>query len=505
MDYLQNEKGILQHLDIKIARPTVVGLIVAAVMSLVLVLRRQAPSIPVINGRTRLRGQRLQDFLVNAQDLIRLGFKRSRVFQLMTNLGPMILLSSEYIEEIKNDTRLSLSLWFHKEYFSDLAGFAAFRLAEMGPIMRDAIKLRLTYGFDNIVEPISTETSCFLADNWSDNEEWREVLVSASVEKLAARFASLLFYGPELRANKEWNAAQEEYLKTAWRAVEELRLWPQPLRPIIHWFLPTCRTLRRQERAVRSLIEPVLAARQTQGEHEVVNYNDSIQWLADAARGRSYDAAMGPLAFVGGASPATVDLLSQVLLDLSERPELIDALRQEVSNVKPHINNWAKHEMQQLRLMDSVLKETQRLKPVESVMMKRTATQSLTLSDGYHIPRGSNIGVSVAMMRDPDIYTCPDEYDGYRFLRMREQRGYETIAQLTCTSPIHLGFGHGLQSCPARFFVSTQIKIVLCHILLKYDIKPVGEGARVQPYGLNLLADPTARLLVRRRSAESLL
>jgi cytochrome P450 monooxygenase-1 len=39
------------------------------------------------------------------------------------------------------------------------------------------------------------------------------------------------------------------------------------------------------------------------------------------------------------------------------------------------------------------------------------------------------------------------------------------------TSPEHLGFGHGLHSCPGRIFAANELKIVLIQILLKYDLK----------------------------------
>lgn len=34
-----------------------------------------------------------------------------------------------------------------------------------------------------------------------------------------------------------------------------------------------------------------------------------------------------------------------------------------------------------------------------------------------------------------------------------------------------MGFGFGRHSCPGRFFAANEVKIALCHILLKYDFK----------------------------------
>jgi cytochrome P450 len=59
------------------------------------------------------------------------------------------------------------------------------------------------------------------------------------------------------------------------------------------------------------------------------------------------------------------DLLTQMLSDLSVRPEVVEAMRQEVMAVRPDQNGWRTKDLYRLRLMDSVLKESQRLKPFE--------------------------------------------------------------------------------------------------------------------------------------------
>lgn len=39
--------------------------------------------------------------------------------------------------------------------------------------------------------------------------------------------------------------------------------------------------------------------------------------------------------------------------------------------------------------------------------------------------------------------------------------------------------GHGLHACPGRFFASNEIKLLLSHLILNYDIKlKDGETAR---------------------------
>ncbi len=104
---------------------------------------------------------------------------------------------------------------------------------------------------------------------------------------------------------------------------------------------------------------------------------------------------------------------------------------------------------------------------------------------------------------DPAIYKDPDVFDGYRYLRMREVPGKENQAQLVSTSAEALGFGHGMHACPGRFFATNEIKVALCHLLMKYDIKPASNiKPRAMPYGFTLNADKSATILIRRREAE---
>jgi cytochrome P450 len=368
------------------------------------------------------------------------------------------------------------------------------------------------------------------------NSEWHDVTAKSSVHDIIGHISALLFYGPELSNNKEWLEVTEEYTSTGFLAARELRLWPQVLQPFIHWFLPSCRRLRYLARRTRGLIQPVIAARQRENARrasegqDLLTYDDAIEWTERAAKGRPYDAAMSPLLFSINALHTTTDLLTQVLLDLSTQPHLIEALRQEFITVIPQQNGWKNTSISQLVLMDSVIKESQRLKPTESsmppltwfpllsrmwlstdvqpllVLMRRYAMHDITLADGTQIPRGTVLGIPIFGMRDPEIYPDPDTYDGYRFMKMREQPGFKGVSQLVETSPMHLGFGHGIHACPGRFLAATQVKIVLSHMVMKYDFKLAGTlEPKIQSVGIELISDSEATLAVRRRKEQMIL
>jgi cytochrome P450 len=136
--------------------------------------------------------------------------------------------------------------------------------------------------------------------------------------------------------------------------------------------------------------------------------------------------------------------------------------------------------------------------------MRRVASDNVQFSDGTFIPKNSTIAVTSRNHWDPKIYDKPNEWDGGRFLRMRDTPGQEHLAQLVSTGPDHLGFGHGQHACPGRFFASNEAKVILIHLLLKYDWRlPEGAPApRLLHYGWSIRTDPTTKLQYRRRRPE---
>ncbi|KPM45297.1 hypothetical protein AK830_g1253 [Neonectria ditissima] len=150
-------------------------------------------------------------------------------------------------------------------------------------------------------------------------------------------------------------------------------------------------------------------------------------------------------------------------------PQVIDDLRREIVAVIGE-GGWKKTSLHNLKLMDSVLKESQRPKPHQIVGMHRRAMEDVELSDGTKLARRSATAGSAERMWDPSFYQNPNGFDGYRFYQAGGSSG-DAANQLVTTSTRHMGFGHSMHSCPDRFFASNEAKVVLCHLLLKYDFK----------------------------------
>lgn len=105
---------------------------------------------------------------------------------------------------------------------------------------------------------------------------------------------------------------------------------------------------------------------------------------------------------------------------------------------------------------------------------------------------------------------------------MREQQGDDSKHMLVSLDFDYLLFGHGrhvwynnvvlhmrsrwltgyASTSPGRFLAGSELKTMLAHILLNYDVKMANDGGRPENvwYGRNCSPDPTAQVLFQRRS-----
>lgn len=101
------------------------------------------------------------------------------------------------------------------------------------------------------------------------------------------------------------------------------------------------------------------------------------------------------------------------------------------------------------------------------------------------------------------MYPDAGTYDGYRFYNIRQDPGLEHKANLVATTGDHMGFGHGKHACPGRFFAANEAKVVLSHMLLKYDWKLVDEDLPfIETMGTFPSVNHRIKITIRRRKEE---
>ncbi|KAI1843488.1 hypothetical protein JX266_010314 [Neoarthrinium moseri] len=491
----------------------IIALSLSAIVGRLAVLSRNRSNdiskLPLVNGKKpwqwTAREQR-EKFCLHAKEIIddalaNVGDK----FLLQTENGVELLLSADYANQIKDDEALDFG---KHDMHSYLDGFAPFRQGQSPDrIFHDAIKINLTQDIAKLNIPLSEEASHALQKHWTDNTEWHEIPLKLLAFKIVSQLSSRVFLGEELCRNDDWLQVTVDYTRDSMQAAQDLRLWPRFLRVFAYWYLPRCRAIRDELKTSRTIVEPVLEKRRLQIQErkkqglDPIRHLDAMQWMEDSSNGRPYDPSAAQIMMAIAANFSGSDSLSTLMIFLCQEPQLVEDMRKEIISVMTE-SKWNKSTLYKLRLMDSVLKESQRMKPAAVAVMRRLALKDTKLHDGTKIPRGTKLMVSTARSWDPEKYPNPERFDGYRFLRMREEQGLET-AQFVSTTPDALGFGMGKHACPGRFFASNELKIALSHIILKYDFK-LAPGAPTKPefQALFWSANDNARIVIRRRKEE---
>lgn len=219
---------------------------------------------------------------------------------------------------------------------------------------------------------------------------------------------------------------------------------------------------------------------------------------------------------------------TNTLLDLYSSPhkdEYVTGLREEVERVlRESGGEWTKTAINSMYRVDSAIRESMRYSDLGDIGIKREVIdpKGIDLSGGIHIPYGVRIASpNHAIHRESSFYgDNANEWDAFRFSRPREayleqveaagsdpdrlDRVLEQKNQgLIATGADFLSFGHGRHSCPGRFFASQEMKLMLAHIVMEYDIEVVG-GERPPNMLMNGACIPsqTAQLRVKLRSGK---
>ncbi|XHG04071.1 hypothetical protein AWENTII_007352 [Aspergillus wentii] len=325
--------------------------------------------------------------------------------------------------------------------------------------------------------------------------------MSTAAHRIATRTANRLLVGAPLCQNEEYLNMSIKYTVDVFGGADKLRGWPKFLRSTVTQFVTNVKE--RQAIARKHLI-PYIQAR-LQEETPEKPYSDSLQWVMDAAPHageKDPERLMFRLLHLNVAAVHTTSVtFLNAMFDLAMHTDIHAELRGEIeSAVQEH--GWTGRALSQMRKLDSFMTESQRLAPIASSQMTRAVIQDFTFSDGTTVPKGSYVLAPMyAMYLDDDIYPNASTFDAFRFSKLREQPGHENRHQFVSTSPTHINFGHGKDACPGRFFAAQEIKLLLAHTLIHYDLRLEDMEKVPEPswYDRSRRPNQTAKVLFRRR------
>ncbi|KAJ0384320.1 hypothetical protein COL922a_008644 [Colletotrichum nupharicola] len=185
---------------------------------------------------------------------------------------------------------------------------------------------------------------------------------------LVARLSSLVFLGSDICHDEKWLRITKEFTTTSFAAAAKLNMLPWVLRPLANLLDPSCQQVRAFIAEAEGILLPVIESRRKVKEaaklagKPVPVFNDTIEWAEAEWQGTQYDPVAFQLMISFVAIHTTYDLLGRVLLLVAEHQETIKPLRQEMVEVL-QAEGWSKTALNHMKLLDSTIKESQRISP----------------------------------------------------------------------------------------------------------------------------------------------
>ncbi|KAF5853810.1 hypothetical protein GGP41_006589 [Bipolaris sorokiniana] len=373
------------------------------------------------------------------------------------------------------------------------------------PTLMHSIKADLTPSLKRLNEHISAEIDNAMERFMPPCEDWTKLMIYENITAIIAQVSGRLFVGPEYCRDPEYLEIAVNFTNETTIAAFAVKNCNRWLRPFKASRLSEIQQLQNRHKRATKFFEPIIRQRQQSNQK---SFDDMLQWLMDRAKssGVSMDVSSlirQQLTLTVAAIHTTAMTATNSLFSLAAMPEYLEPLREEIHTVlEDNGGSLTPRALQQLVKLDSFIKEVGRCLPAS---FARYVRKPFTLSNGQHIPAGVIVEVpSDAVSFDPAVFTNPEEFDGFRFYKMRENASTGEIArsQFVSSNERDMLFGYGKHACPGRFFAANEIKIILVRMITDYDIiMPDGRKERYEPIQVDrqIMPNPNNPLLLRRR------
>ncbi|KAK7709469.1 hypothetical protein SLS57_008673, partial [Botryosphaeria dothidea] len=374
------------------------------------------------------------------------------------------------------------------------------------------IKVDLNRHLALMTSAIVNEIHDGLAEHWgTDVENWKRINVFRTIESIAARISVRIFFGAELAYDAAFLSHSDTFslLLTTSSGILAFVV-PEPLRQFLGplFALPARYYAWRMNRKLIPVIERRIAELSSTSSskeseptttasppNDILHHHIATALASPNPADRSPATIAARLQVILGfaAIPTTYLTLTNALLTLASlpatpsdtlSPDALLTLRAEAQRVlAAHDGAWTRTSLLSLVRADSFVKETMRLYPFSGrgLLHEVVAEEGVVLPPGLgpddeeavRVPKGTWFGVPTGEIQtDEEIYGKGAEgFEPWRFVdgNAGEERG----SSATTTSDIFLSFSRGKHVCPGRFFAVNVMKLLLAHVAMEYDIKPL--------------------------------
>ncbi|KAI3609474.1 cytochrome p450 [Moniliophthora roreri] len=399
-------------------------------------------------------------FVKNASTIMQEGYNRypDSVFKVpLLDRWVVVISGTEMIKDIQNATDRQLSLRAAmQEMFHTKLIFGSSLLDK--PYHIEVIRSTLTRSIGLKASDVYDEMVAAFNDEIPESTDWTKVHALHKVLNIVCRASNRLFVGLPLCRNEEWKALNIEFTRLVFTNTQTINLFPKFIQPVVGWYLnPRRVAFARASKHIRPII---------------VNRLEKFKEL-----GYEWDA------------PATVNAKKEAV----DVDDLIHRIL--MTNMAAiHTTNpiYSFHY--------SVLQRVSNSSPGG---LFRIPLHDFTFSNGTVVPAGTLMMTCRQAIHFDDInYPNASEFDAFRSYREREKEGESLKHQMVTPEAGYLTFGAGKLACPGRFFAVNELKFLVSHTLLHYDIRfdEEDEKPRTNFFGARVVPDAKTKVMFRKRS-----
>jgi cytochrome P450 len=186
--------------------------------------------------------------------------------------------------------------------------------------------------------------------------------------RIVATVSGNIFLGPDLCRREEYLHASINYTVDVFIAIRTLKRWPAWSRFIGQYFTPELKKIPEHRAKAKQFLVPIIHQRKKAMANGAEVPDDVLQWMLNkSAKWQISDEELAEeqlnmsLAAIHTTTMATTDILSELAI----RPTVVKDVRDEVKRVLKECGvEITTHALFEMKLLDSVMRESQRMNPM---------------------------------------------------------------------------------------------------------------------------------------------
>ncbi|CAN7083280.1 unnamed protein product [Brassica oleracea var. botrytis] len=180
-----------------------------------------------------------------------------------------------------------------------------------------------------------------------------------------------------------------------------------------------------------------------------------------------------------GGTDTSAQTTQWIMAELINHPEILKTLREEIESVVGKTRLVQETDLSNLPYLQAVVKEGLRLHP-HSPILVRTAAEGCKIGE-FYIPQNTTMIInSYAVMRDPDSWEEPDEFQPERFM-VSPSKGKEEMREQLALN--YLPFGSGRRGCPGTNLGYIFIGVAVGTMVQCFDWSVNGNNVNMEETG----------------------